>query len=46
MKEIIISLLFALSKYTFILTLKLIISRENVDSKHAKNHQFLTCRVN
>ncbi len=30
----------ALSKYTFILTLKLIISRENVDSKHAKNHQF------
>ncbi len=26
----------ALSKYTFILTLKLIISRENVDSKQAK----------
>ncbi len=31
----------ALSKYTFILTLKLIISSENVDSKYAKNHQFL-----
>ncbi len=26
----------ALSKYTFILTLRLIISRENVDLKHAK----------
>ncbi len=26
----------ALSKYTFILTLKLIISRENVDLKHDK----------
>ncbi len=36
----------ALSKYTFILTLKLIISRENVDSKHAKNHHFFTCNVN
>ncbi len=31
----------ALSKYTVILTLKLIIGRENVDSKQAKNHQFL-----
>ncbi len=36
----------ALSKYTFILTLKLIISRENVDSKQAKNNQFFTCIVN
>ncbi len=36
----------ALSKYTFILTLKLIISRENIDSKQAKNHQFFKCYVN
>ncbi len=35
----------ALSNYTFILTLKLIISRENVDSKQAKNHQFFICLV-
>ncbi len=33
-------LIVALSKYTFILTLKLIISRENVDLKDAKNHHF------
>ncbi len=30
----------ALSKYIYFLTLNLIISRENVDSKQAKNHQF------
>ncbi len=36
----------ALSKHTFILTLKLINSGENVDSKHAKNHHFFTCHVN
>ncbi len=35
----------ALSKYTFISTLKLIISSENIDSKHAKNHQFFTSHV-
>ncbi len=35
-----------LSKYTFIVTLKLIISRENGDSKQAKNLQFFTCHVN
>ncbi len=28
----------ALSENTFILTLNLIISRENIDSKQAKNH--------
>ncbi len=33
-------LMVAISKYTFILTLKVIISRENVDLKRAKNHQF------
>ncbi len=37
----------ALSKYTFILTLKLIISRENVDSKHVKticfSHDMYVC---
>ncbi len=37
----------ALSKYTIILTLKLIISRENVDSKQAKiisfSHVMQTC---
>ncbi len=32
----------AISKYAFILTLKLIINRENVDAKHAKNHQLFT----
>ncbi len=32
----------ALSKYTFILTLKLIISGENVDKKQAKNHHFFS----
>ncbi len=31
----------ALSKYTFILTLKLIISRENVDSIQAKTSIYL-----
>ncbi len=36
----------ALSKYTFSLTLKLIISRENVESKQAKNRQFFKCHVN
>ncbi len=37
----------ALSKYTLILTLKLIIiSGENVDSKQAKIYQFFTCHVN
>ncbi len=39
-------LMYALSKYTFILTLKLIISRENVDSKQAKIHtsiRLFTC---
>ncbi len=36
----------ALSKYIFILTLKLISSSENVNPKQAKNHQFLTCNVN
>ncbi len=35
-----------LSKYTFILTLKIIIGRESVDSKHAKNHHFFTYHVN
>ncbi len=36
----------ALSKYIFILTWKLIISGENVESKQAKIHQFFTCHVN
>ncbi len=36
----------ALSKYTFILILKLIISGENINSKQAKNYQFFTCHVN
>ncbi len=37
----------ALSKYTFSLTLKLIITRENVDSKHAKNYQifYMPCKL-
>ncbi len=35
----------AISKYTFILTLNLIISGENVDTKQAKHHQFVTCLV-
>ncbi len=37
----------ALSKYTFILTLKLINGRENGDSKEAKNHQFfhMPCKL-
>ncbi len=39
-------LIIALSKYTFILTLKLIISGENVDSTETKYHQFFTNHVN
>ncbi len=36
----------ALSKHTFILTLNLIISRENVDSKHAKIITFhMPCKL-
>ncbi len=34
----------ALSKYTFIFTFKLIISRENIDSKQVKNYLFFTCQ--